>query len=145
MWYIYTMEYYSAKKRIKIMPFAVTWMDLEIVIQSEVSQRKTNIIYYHLYVESRKMVQMNLFAKQKQSHRCRKQTYGYQGGKGGGGMNCEIGIDIYTLVYMKQVTNENLLCNTGNSTQCSVVTQMGRESKKEWIYVQLIHFAVSRN
>ena len=65
MWYIYTMEYYSAKKRIKIMPFAVTWMDLEIVIQSEVSQRKTNIIYYHLYVESRKMVQMNLFAKQK--------------------------------------------------------------------------------
>ena len=135
MWYIYTMEYYSAKKRIKIMPFAVTWMDLEIVIQSEVSQRKTNIIYYHLYVESRKMVQMNLFAKQKQSHRCRKQTYGYQGGKGGGGMNWEIGIDIYTLVYMKQVTNENLLCNTGNSTQCSVVTQMGRESKKEWIYV----------
>ena len=27
---------------------------------------------------------MNLFSKQKQNHRCRKQTYGYQGGKGGG-------------------------------------------------------------
>ena len=38
------MEYYSAIKRNKIVPFAETWMDLETVIQSEVCQRKTNII-----------------------------------------------------------------------------------------------------
>ena len=44
MWHIYTMEYYSAIKKNKIMPFAATWMDLEILILSEVSQRKTNII-----------------------------------------------------------------------------------------------------
>ena len=37
MWYIYTMEYYSAIKRNKKMPFATTWMDLEIVKLSEVS------------------------------------------------------------------------------------------------------------
>ena len=42
--YINTMEYYSAIKRNKIMPFAATWMDPEIVIQSEVRKRKTNII-----------------------------------------------------------------------------------------------------
>ena len=40
MWYIYTMEYYSAIKKNKLMPFATTWMDLEIIILSEVSQRQ---------------------------------------------------------------------------------------------------------
>ena len=54
---------------------------------------------------------MNWFARQKQRHRRREQTYGHQGGKGGGGggMNWEIGIDIYTLIGIKQITNEYLL------------------------------------
>ena len=38
------MEYYSAMKATAIMPFAATWVDLEIVILSEVSQRKSNAI-----------------------------------------------------------------------------------------------------
>ena len=37
-WYIYTMEYYSAIKKNTIMPFTATWMDVESVILSEVSQ-----------------------------------------------------------------------------------------------------------
>ena len=36
----YTMEYYSALKKSKIMPSAVTWMDLEMILLSEVSQKK---------------------------------------------------------------------------------------------------------
>ena len=40
VWYIYTVEYYSVIKRNEIMPFAVIRMDLEIVIQSEVSQKE---------------------------------------------------------------------------------------------------------
>ena len=47
MWYIYTMEYYSAIKKNGIMPFAVTQMDLEIIILSEVSQTKDK--YYITY------------------------------------------------------------------------------------------------
>ena len=46
MWYIYTMEYYSAIKRNEIMPFAATWMQLEIIILSEVSQKEKD--KYHL-------------------------------------------------------------------------------------------------
>ena len=42
-----------------------TWIDLEIVILNEVRQIKTNTIWYCLYVKSKKVVQMNLFTKQK--------------------------------------------------------------------------------
>ena len=45
MWYIYTMEYYSAIKRNKVGSFVEMWMDLESVIQSEVRKRKTNTTY----------------------------------------------------------------------------------------------------
>ena len=52
MGYIYTMGCYLAIKKNEIMPFAATWMDLKIIILSEV--RKANIMWYHLYVESKK-------------------------------------------------------------------------------------------
>ena len=51
----------------------------------------------------------------------------------GGGINWETGIDVYTLLYIKQRTNKDLLYSTGNSTQNSVPAYMGKESKKEWI------------
>ena len=46
MWYIDTMEFYSAIKKNEIMPFAATWMDLEILILSEVSQTEKG--KYHM-------------------------------------------------------------------------------------------------
>ena len=42
MWYIHTVEYYSAIKKNKIMPFAATWMELETLVLSEVSQKETD-------------------------------------------------------------------------------------------------------
>ena len=52
MWYIYTMEYYSAIKRNEIELFVVRWMDLESVIQSEVSQKEKNKYHMltHIYI-----------------------------------------------------------------------------------------------
>ena len=61
-------------------------MDLEITILGEVSQTEKD--KYHMisvYVKSKQMVQINFFTNQKQTHRHRKQTYGYQRGKGGEG------------------------------------------------------------
>ena len=51
IWHIYTMEYYSAIKRNEIELFVVRWMDLESVIQSEVSQKETNkyCMLTHIY------------------------------------------------------------------------------------------------
>ena len=70
------------------MPFAATWMDLESIILSEVSQTEkdkyyTIILICGIYI----MIQINLFTKQKQIHRLRKQTYGYQRRKLGGRTN----------------------------------------------------------
>ena len=72
---------------------------------------------------------MNLFTKQKQTHGLRKQIQCYQRGKVGGGINQEIRINIYILLY--KIDNKNLLYSTGNSTQYSVTAYMGKESKKK--------------
>ena len=47
----------------------------------------------------------------------------------------EFGINIYTLLYVKQINNRNRVYRRGNSTQNSVITYMGKEHGKEWVYV----------
>ena len=89
MWYIYTMEYYSAIKKNKIMPFAATQMQLEIIIPREVSQKKTNITCYHLNGDSKKV---NLPEKQKQTHRPREHTCGCRGKEQGEGCIGSLGL-----------------------------------------------------
>ena len=88
---------HSHKK--ETMPF-VTWVGLEVITVSEVRQRETNIIPYRLRLEFKGMINMNLFTEQKQTHRHRKQSYGYQRGSGGG-TNQEFGMNTYTLLHIK--------------------------------------------
>ena len=83
------MEYYSAIKKNEIMPFAATWMDLEITILSEVSQtekRQMSCDITYMW-NLKKVIQRSLFTKQKQTHSHRKQTYAYQSRKVGGRIN----------------------------------------------------------
>ena len=79
MWYIYTMEYYSAIKRNEMELFIVRWMELESVIQSEVSQKEKNkyrmlthiygIFFFFFFIwnlkrkKEKKNVQKNLGAR----------------------------------------------------------------------------------
>ena len=82
MWYIYTMEYYSAIENNELMPFAATWMDLKVIILSRVSQKEKG--KYHmisLICGILKNDTNESISKQKQIHRLRKQTYGYRRGK----------------------------------------------------------------
>ena len=75
MWYIYTVRYYSAIRKSEIMPFAATWVDLEIIILSEVRQiEKDKYHMISLICVMYKNIQMNLFTKQKQTHRLRRQS-----------------------------------------------------------------------
>ena len=52
-----------------------------------------------------------------------------------GGLNWVVGTDIHILLYIKWITNKNLLYGTGNSTQYSVMTCVGKQSIKQQICV----------
>ena len=84
MQYIYSVEYYSAIKKNEIMPSKGTWMDLEIVIQSESkSDRARQISYDITYMwKLKKMIKVNLFTTQ--NNKLREWTCSYWGGNGGG-------------------------------------------------------------
>ena len=106
------------------MPFAATWVDLEITIQSEVSQRQ--ILYAITYTWNLKnLIQMNLFEEQKQTHRLQKETYGYQREEVDGRNKLGV-LDQHIRTALHKIINEDLLYSTGNSTQYSVITYMGK-------------------
>ena len=62
LWYIYTMGYYSTIKRNTFESVLMRWMNLESIVQSEVSQKEKEKyhILTHIYMESRKMALKNL-------------------------------------------------------------------------------------
>ena len=53
--YTYNGMLLLGQKKNEIMPFATTWMDLEIVILSEVRKKKTNTVWHNSYVQSKKV------------------------------------------------------------------------------------------
>ena len=80
------MDYLTIKKN-EIMSFAETWMDLEIIILSKLKKND--------------LIQINLFIKQKQTQRHRKENWLPKGKGEREGIVRNNGINIYTLLYIK--------------------------------------------
>ena len=78
LWYIYTMEYYSAIKKITFESVLMRWMKLEPIIRSEVSQKEKHqysILMHGIYMEFRNMVTITLYVRQQMRHRCIEQSW----------------------------------------------------------------------
>ena len=125
------MEYYLAIKKDEIMPAAVTQMDLETVILSEVSQRE--ISYDIPYMRNLGRNYTNkLIYKQKQTHRLREWIYGYQKGKDSQGVGDQ---HVHTAKFKRDNQQES---TAAHGTLINVMQQPGWErslGENGYIYI----------
>ena len=116
---IYIMEYYSAIKKNKIMPFAATWMQPVVTILSDVkSERELQILWYNLYVESK--IRHKRITDTENSGCC-------QGWGAGGQMEGKVGVSRCKFSYIEWINNKVLLYSTENYIQCPIINNSGRE------------------
>ena len=133
------MKYYSAIEKNEIMQFAATWMDLECHTEWSMPDREGEMRYDTPYMWNLKeRVWMNFLTKQRE-----RQTENE--------LIVTRGMDSETVwngrvhqLYLKWITNKDLLCSTGNSVQCYGAAWMGGEFGGEWIhaYIWLSPFTV---
>ena len=105
-------------------------MNLEIIILSEVTQRKTDTT--SLMCGIQKTMQTNLFTKEKQTHSHTEQTCGYQEERRR--VNQEYGT--HTPLYVRQM-QQDLLYRTGVEAWYPTITYDGKESEKEILYLYM--------
>ena len=91
MWYIYTMEYYSDIKKNEILPFAATWMGLEIIILSEVSETEKDKYHMILLIYGLFKNDANeLIYRREIDSQIQKTNLWLPKGKGWGGIHLEV-------------------------------------------------------
>ena len=106
------MEHYSAIKRNEIGSFVETWMDLETDTERSKSEREKQISYINAYMWNlKKWFRWTGLQGRNRDTDVENKRMDFKGGKwrGGGVMNWEIGIDIYTVICIKCITNKKLL------------------------------------
>ena len=154
LWYIYIREYYSAIKRTTFESVLMRWMNLDLIIKNEVSQKekdKYRILMHIWNLESGTKEFICRAAVEKQTQRTDLRTQGEER-RGEGEMYRDSNMKTYIIIC--KIAKGNLLYVSGNSNRASVSTQrgerdgMGREMgerfKREGIYVYLwlIHIEV---
>ena len=102
------MEYYSAIKKNEIMPFEKTWMDPEIIILSEVKKRKTNTMWYHLYVKYKIWHKWTYLWNRNNLTGIENRLVVAKGEEGGWGKEWEFGINRCKLIYIGWIHNKVL-------------------------------------
>ena len=130
------MDYYSAIKKDEIKPLAATWMELRIIILSEIVGKR-QISYDITYMWNLKYdINKLIYTKQKQTHKCREQSCSCQGESGGGGgIVWEFGVSRWKLLSVEWTNSRVLLRSIGNYIQYPVINCNGREYEKECIYM----------
>ena len=119
MLYTQTMEHYSTIKN-EIIPFVAIQMDLEIIILSK-SDRERYISYDFAYMWNlRKDINALIYKTDSQTLTT---ILWLPKGKGWGGINQEFGVEIYTVVCIRQITKKDVLYGTENYTQYLVYMQ----------------------
>ena len=96
------------------MPFAAAWMELETLILSEVSQKEKDVPYDITYIWNL-IYGTNEPFHRKENHGLGEKTCGCQGGGGESGMGGVLGVNGCRLLPLEWISNEILLCSTGNS------------------------------
>ena len=107
------------------MPFAATWMELETLILSEVSQKekdKHHMIITHIW---QLVHSTNEPFHRKENHGLGEETFSCQGGEGWSGMDWEFGVNRCKLLPLEWISNEILLYSTGNYIQLLVMEHDG--------------------
>ena len=147
------MEYYSTMKRNTFVSVLIRWMNIEPIIQSEVSQKEKDkyCILTNIYMESRKMVLKNLFTGNNGETDIENRPMDM--GRGEEMVRCmESVTQKLTLPYVKEIAKRYLLYSSGNSNRDSINLEgwdgMGREMggrfrrERIYAYLWLIHVEV---